>query len=200
MNPEWINAGAAVIQAAGSVGAIFYAVKIANDAAERERKADAAAIERAEAAEQAAAARELEARKAAAEREQEANRRAEARIKQAEDAEHNSIIDRIIALGMVMTSEWNDQLAQANIAFPDTYLGPIHGSLAGRHSGELHKALVTFKQQTGDIELLRSIDDLDESLTRLGVSAQGGIAYRASIEKVIQMMGSMLARVYEQRR
>lgn len=61
----WVTAGAAIVQAMGALGAIFMSLKIAGDAATRERESEQASIARAEQAEAVAAARIAEAEREA---------------------------------------------------------------------------------------------------------------------------------------
>lgn len=62
---DWVSAVSAAVQALGAIGAIFFSVKIARDAEQREGKAERASIARAEAAEKAALQRIVDAENAA---------------------------------------------------------------------------------------------------------------------------------------
>ena len=85
----WIQAGAAIVQAAGAIGAIAVSIQLARSSGKRERRAEESAARRAD-----------EADRRAAERIQAADRAAIRRDDVERVVRHNSIVDRLSARAM----------------------------------------------------------------------------------------------------
>ena len=167
----WVSAGAAIVQAVGAIAAIIVSIQLARSSARREKEADAAAERRIVAAEQAA----------------------EARIARSKVEGHNSLIERITALGVLATDEAKSLISDQRASYAAN-TGTVIGDLSGVRLTELRNALPDIKLATSDVELLEAINGLHDTLAPDRVEAEGGAAYAAALEaKFDEIHDSLMA-------
>ena len=133
----WLSAGAAAVQAIGAVVAIFWSIKIARDAANREREAEAASVARAESAERIAAEREQKAAIAA----------------------FNGPLDAILGLLQPAVRDVDEEVARIHSSFADTQ-GHIRGGLDVPSLVKVRHAVARAEQQMSDPDVLLGLSEL----------------------------------------
>lgn len=155
LRAAWITAGAAVVQAAGSIVAIIVAFWVARSGEKRAAKVERDALAREEAARAASAAREEAAQKAA-----------EDRVRRTEADYHNAIID---AADNLLQSALDDLRVQITRCKTDPRLARQTqvGKFENVHIRDLKKAIPELKSKGRDMKIMGALLKLDTDINRI---------------------------------
>lgn len=187
----WVSAAAAVAQAIGTVAAIVWSVRIAEQAARRERKAEAASVAREKAAEAASEARAERAEHAAAEREALVER-----------DRFNRPIDIVAKVGAVVLSDFDAFIVASRAAVSSEPLSWRMGGFTAPSLEDLGRAVDRALATVTDPDLLLALEDLarDAKATSVTSSSVQGEAYLRNLESRRAILAGSLADVERLRR
>lgn len=184
----WVSAGAAIVQAVGAIAAIIVAIQLARSSAKREREADVAATRRLEAAD-----------RAQIERDERAEQAQETRLQRAKNDVHNAIIQRVTSLGFLAADECQSEVDSARSFFSENTASVI-GGFASTRLAELRESLPRIKEETGDIELLEALSDLQDRVRPISTKGATGPEYIAALQTELSNIFGCIGAVESLRR
>lgn len=183
-DPSWVSAAAAVVQAAGAIGAIWVSIGLARDSERRSIRA-----------EEASAERERQAEAAAAARADAADRAAEERIKRAERRQESDLVVTVVTLAREALDVIDEQIAHETAAWGQSPNHLVFATQHNAHMAGLHQMIGDWKLQAKNAGLISAMSELERWTRPTGEISRPASEYVASWVKKRDRIAKAIAQI-----